>query len=360
MIRKLNLTNITVTPYGKILKLMFENESHEKITYKSINEVKRAIIDNKLNLGNIKITPENTIITTGEKFKQISIYVNELLVRRCSFKITKAIYEIREVGWFNNIRPILELHIETSDLRTYNVFLTHGFKEEGKEIKKDTHGNKVITYKMSIKGIWLQHLLSKSELYQRMFQDLGIRLHNGTTACILDDGDLNILNREGTELIEDNTIHIKLNTWIEKMKIIGLYESYEDCIDTKSLSLIDYKGTEHKISIPPVRVISTTDIKCIKPIKIPETVNIISTSSFKLLKDIQLGENTFRLDRYMLGENIDTFDTYNSFSNLIIHNMNKLTYRLQFGSNLKLSDNYNIDEVEIIENQIIKATEGER
>mgnify|MGYP003292450058 CR=1 FL=1 len=351
---KASLIEIKVTPYGKIDSLVFLTDKLCILRYTSLSKLKQDIDSKIITPTNIKINEQGNIITTGRDFSTLSIDTIDIPIRSTSIKITKIIYENERVfGLFSGVKVIISLTLETTDMDTYNKLLTMGFKSVNQVIKKDTHGNKVITYEIKIDSIWLRHLLAKSNRFEEIFERRGIiRLNNNLVVIGSKKAEAELIF-EGAKLIEDNTIYNKLDTWSEKMKLLGLYEDYD--INYETLSLDYYRGNSNNLMLPPVRTINLENahnhLRNIKKLKIPDTVYRIESLPSQYFTDIQLGENTLGLFEDMLNPNAETFDTLNSFSALKIQHLKKLVYRLQFGGNAKLDGKSNIELVEIIENK---------
>ena len=75
--------------------------------------------------------------------------------------------------------------------------------------------------------------------------------------------------------IEDNSALEKLTIWENKMRTLGVLDDY--IISSDKRTLLKYKGTDSKVSLPPVRVLIIHDASVtIKELKIPSTVEYIS------------------------------------------------------------------------------------
>lgn len=98
------------------------------------------------------------------------------------------------------------------------------------------------------------------------------------------------------EFVTDTSMYDKLNAWINKAKMLGIYGDYE--IDLDRLSLHKYTGKSENPLLPPVRVIKEEcfeDDNRIKELRIPDTVEIFlsNLSSLSRLSHISFGYNMY-------------------------------------------------------------------
>ena len=352
------ISELWITPYGEIdsIHVMWQNKgsNYSSEIVHSIHGLRLLLKVNNLYIPDINITPRNTLLLTQQSFKNLNIYINGILYDN-NIKHIKLSHVTYEDGYSTNLilddipsKIVHSITIQTPDEIVKNQLLKAGFnlaKEPTSTVK-----NKTI-YNLYIEYIWLAHLFIKSDTLKQIFNQLGLTLQNDYLITY-DETKINKdIQKSKPKLTKITTTQDKFNTWSNKMKVLGLYDEYG--IDKKYLNLYTYKGHDILSSIPPVRSIDMMKSVKAPSVTIPDTVTSIRGGIFNHVEQLNLGKNLVFVNKYFtyFQHDVIDFDTYNLTCEIILHNIKKLTYRLQFGRKKDLILNGTVDEIELIPNQ---------
>lgn len=142
----------------------------------------------------------------------------------------------------------------------------------------------------------LYALISKNEYLKNVFDNIGLRI-------MKTEHDMEEIvysqKRNCYDFITTVTTHNSykdtLNAWINKAKLLGIYNDYEIKGQTQ---LVGYSGKEKCPIIPPVKMLafySFLPSNNIKELNIPDSVKYISSNHFYRLEKVNLGENLIKI-----------------------------------------------------------------
>ena len=129
------------------------------------------------------------------------------------------------------------------------------------------------------------------------------------------------INR-GVEFIKlESDIKDRLNAWINKAKMLGIYDNYT--IDIQGSRLEQYRGKDKNPSLPPVRFISDrcfSEDTVIEELNLPDTLTQIDYNTFTHLKRLNLNEQLIDVSTLTLQDKIiDEINLLNVVSYAHIH-----------------------------------------
>lgn len=204
------------------------------------------------------------------------------------------------------------------------------------------------TYKFKL--IQLRIIVSNSYKLNKPLTEMGIYVESNK--LVIDTG---LFSRKSPKTIleEDSTDQTKLNTWINKAKLLGIYGADKILVDESYQTLKGFNTKDKIAMLPPVKNIDikeNTEVNTVTEIiKIPDTVESICLSlnfvNYKKLKQVDIGEN-------LLTSSISSFiglkATKVNINNLMKHLNISNIHRLKIKPHAILNSN-NFNKIKIIE-----------
>ena len=273
----LRIYEIFVNETGKVTGAIVSGECYSR----------EAFINNLNNYANILEHDDTSFTLSVSQLQNIKVtddYTYWLNTRDMKLKEIK----VQITDTEDNILLIDEITLYLPDLESRVRLMRLGFKEtpDANCLRADIKTLYTVMYNNSYLA---QHL-----------GNLGIRTYG--------DGDILVyresynIGQDKTNVIKLNTYIEKLNSWKNKMKLLGEYENYNI---VNNIELEYYVCKTSSPILPPVVKIGRNGFKRqagvnIEHLRIPDSVMVIDFSVASGIERIELGENTINIHKMMM------------------------------------------------------------
>lgn len=277
----------------------------------------RELSNSNLLIG-IKVLADNNILISKESLANVvfnfeycssfhtgGIELAEVKTQKYINTLTQADGSIH-----NSYKYLLvdEVTLKVKHLDDVEKLLNLGFK---------LNPDRTLTAKANI----VHTIIKRNENIRTLFNTLGIRIAkiNAIDELITELIYQHPSNKSvGTKVIELNDYMNNIETWINKAKMLGIYNDYT--IENNYV-LTKYTGDSKNPIIPPVRFIGTGcfNNRTTRELRLPDSVICVRYSPFFNLEHIKLGENTMEFSSDSIGSSrIKEIDSGNIITSFVV------------------------------------------
>ena len=305
---KIYIEHINIGPMGKIIGVDVKGVEN---TF-TRDEFFKLCDTNKHAEKNFTISETGSIIVDSDTFNENFLWYK----KHTTYSKNALDYELIEVTCEEHCIAdsgityiILEAKFKCNTSVADGIFRTFGAKQVSDSI-------------YSLTNLQISKILNTNNFLNNLIDNNEIKWFVGLNYLIY-------VGKDKTKLKIDNTHFNKLEAWITKAKLLGIYGDYK--INLSKSELVRYRGTNTKPLLPPVRKINygCFDGTLVEELIIPDTVMTIMCEfgNVKGLRKLKLGDNSGICDKLSI-------QSLNSLEELDLGNVNTL-HILRYFKNMR-------------------------